>query len=74
MCCGMNVLRHECAAVDDQHIDAVKESTISTPTAPEMVTRSPFNRHITDPRIQARQMEWLETCSPRAMADRYEAQ
>ncbi|KAJ5797887.1 uncharacterized protein N7503_007183 [Penicillium pulvis] len=65
-----DVLRHECAVDDDQHIDAVNESTISTPVAPRAATWSPFNRHIPDPRIQARQAEWLSTCNSRAMAGR----
>ena len=30
-----DMLRHECAVKDDQYINAVKESTIPTPVAPE---------------------------------------
>lgn len=69
-----DVLRHERTVDDDQHIDAVKESTISTPVAPRAATWSPFNRHIPDPRSQARQAEWLSTRNSRAMAGRCEAQ
>ena len=63
-----DMLRHECAVKDDQHLDAVKESTISTPVAPKTAEWSPFCRHIPDPRSEARQAEWLSTSSSRAIA------
>lgn len=69
-----DILRHECAVDDAQHVNAVKESTISTPVVSKIETWSPFNRHIPDPRIQARQAEWLSTRSSRAITRRYVAQ
>ncbi|KAJ5538289.1 hypothetical protein N7494_007768 [Penicillium frequentans] len=65
-----DVLRRECAVDDDENMDAVKESTISTPVAPRRAIWSPFNRHIPDPRSKARQAEWLSTRNSRAMAGR----
>lgn len=69
-----DVLQQECAVDEDKHIDAIKESTISTPVAPKTAKWSPFNRHIPDQRTQARRVEWLSTRSSRAMANRCAAQ
>ncbi|KAJ5150802.1 uncharacterized protein N7482_010054 [Penicillium canariense] len=65
-----DILRHECTVDDAQRVNAVKESTISTPVASKIETWSPFNRHIPDPRTLARQAEWLSAYSSRAMAGR----
>jgi hypothetical protein len=62
-------LRHELqreAARDNlPHTDAVKESTINTPVAPNGSTL--FNSHILDPRYQAREAEWLGFFSKRGI-------
>lgn len=66
-----NVLQRECALEGHKYIDAVKESTISTPVVPQKYVWSPFSRHIPDARLQSREVEWLSLRSPRGKADKY---
>ncbi|GLA86031.1 hypothetical protein AtubIFM56815_010281 [Aspergillus tubingensis] len=64
-----DVMQRECALGRDYHIAAVKESTISSPVAPQhMRIWSPFSRHVPDPKLQARESEWLSHRSPREIA------
>lgn len=66
-----DVMQRECASGRDYHIAAVKESTISSPVAPQhMRIWSPFSRHVPDPKLQARESEWLSHRSPRGIAVR----
>lgn len=66
-----DVMQRECALERDYHIAAVKESTISSPVAPQhMRTWSPFSRHVPDPKLQARESEWLSHHSPREITVR----
>ncbi|XRM38829.1 Phosphoserine transaminase [Aspergillus tubingensis] len=66
-----DVMQRECALGRDYHIAAVKESTISSPVAPQhMRIWSPFSRHVPDPKLQARESEWLSHRSPREIAVR----
>ncbi|KAI2923113.1 hypothetical protein CBS63078_2661 [Aspergillus niger] len=61
-----DVMQRECALQSDYRISAVKESTLSTPVASEqMHVWSPFSRHVPDPKLQARESEWLSRRSPR---------
>ncbi|PYH32689.1 O-phospho-L-serine:2-oxoglutarate transaminase [Aspergillus neoniger CBS 115656] len=64
-----DVMQRECALGRDYHIAAVKESTISSPVAPQhMRIWSPVSRHVPDPKLQARESEWLSHRSPRDIA------
>ncbi|PWY61897.1 phosphoserine aminotransferase [Aspergillus eucalypticola CBS 122712] len=64
-----DVMQRERALELDYHIAAVKESTISSPVAPQhMRIWSPFSRHVPDPKLQARESEWLSHRSPREIA------
>lgn len=55
-----HMLRIEAAREDLPYIDAVKESTITTPMAPRLIVSTLFNSHVLDPRHRAGEVEWLE--------------
>ncbi|KAF2165949.1 hypothetical protein M409DRAFT_23679 [Zasmidium cellare ATCC 36951] len=56
-----DVLRLEAERDELHYIQAVKESTITTPAAPRLHGGDIFTSHVDDPRLREREMTWLSS-------------
>jgi hypothetical protein len=64
-----DVLVGQASRDDLVHLEEVKESTISTPAAPRIVSSDIFTGHIPDSRFQEREAAWMSSHSRRKLSE-----
>ncbi len=64
-----DVLQSEATRKELPHLQAVKESTVTTPVAPQIERSNVFTSHIPDPRLRERESTWLSSFSMRDISE-----